>query len=159
MKDFFSQINQKNKAIWLIAFLLLVYKVLVFLSIVAAPYSIADITSKNVDISVSEYQRTFQNYINDESAKLKILPDSLKTIVFHSLFLTLNYIIFSPFLGSRKRFAKYVILNLVLIEIFMDIFIGIKYKILPSKISIMVVVFMLMFLFSSNINKAFGKDN
>ena len=63
---------------------------------------------------------------------------------------------FSLLLGMRKKFAKYIILSLALIEIIMDIVLGIKYSILPSKISIIIAILLFLFLFSHNIAKEFN---
>ncbi len=155
MKDIFAEIERTNRAIVLVAIFLATYNILRLLSIAAAPYSIDQITNIDGGISTSEYQVAFQKYISEESGKLQIPPDSLKITILYSGCIAAGYIIFSLFLGMRKKFARYIILSLIVIEILIDIVYGIKYFILPSKISILIAIFMLLFLFSQNIAKEF----
>jgi membrane-associated PAP2 superfamily phosphatase len=155
MRNIFSEIKRKKRAIWMVAALLVTYNALRLLSIVAAPYPVDQIVNMDAGISLSEYQVAFQNFINEESAILQMSPDSLKITILYSGCVAAGYIIFSLFLGMRKKFARYAILGLVSVEIVMDIVIGIKYSILPSKISIIIAIILLLFLFSHNIAKEF----
>jgi len=147
MRNIFDEIEQKKRAIWLVAIFLVTYNILRLFSIVSSPHLIA------VGVSVSEYKTAFQNYINEESERLQMPPDSLKTTILYSGCMAATYIVLSLFLGMRKKFAKYIILSLILVEILMDIVVGIKYSILPSKISILTAIFLFLFLFSHNISK------
>jgi hypothetical protein len=153
MRNIFDEIERKKRAIWLAAISLATYNILRLFSIVASPYPVAQFANMDVGVSVSEYQAAFQNYINEESERLQMPPDSLKTIILYSGCMAATYIILSLFLGMRKKFSKYIILSLVLVEILIDIVVGIKYSILPSKISILIAIFLLLFLFSHNISK------
>ncbi len=140
----------------MIAILLATYNTFRLLSIIAIPYPIDQIASIDEGISFSEYQVAFRNYINEESERLQIPPESLQIIIVGSGYLAAGYIIFSLFLGMRKKFARYALLNLIFIEIIIDIVVGIKYSILlPSKISIVIAITLLLFLFSQNISKEF----
>ncbi len=155
MKDIFAEIVRKDRAILLVAILLATYNFLRLLSIAAAPYSIDQITDRNIGLSASEYQVAFQKYINNESEKLQMPADTLKRIILSSGCIAAGFIIASLFLGMRKKFAKYLLLGLILVEILIDVFNGINYLILPSKISILSAIFLLLFLFSQNIAKEF----
>jgi hypothetical protein len=155
MRDIFAEIERRNKAILLVAILLATYNTIRLLSIVAAPYSIDQITNRDVGISASEYQVAFQKYISEESEKHQLPPYSLKITILYFGCMAAGYIIFSLFLGMRKKFARYIILSLIFIEILIDIVIGITYLILPSKNSILIAILLLLFLFSQNIAKEF----
>jgi hypothetical protein len=158
VKDIFAEIERKNRAIWFAAILLAIYNVLRLLSIIASPYSIHQIANIDVGRAASEYQVAFQDYINDESERHQMSPDSLKIIILYSGCMAAGYVIFSLFLGMRKNFAMYIVLSLLFIEIFIDIVVGIKYRILPSKNSIIIAIFLLLFLFSPNISNEFKRD-
>jgi hypothetical protein len=155
MRNIFAEIERKNRAIWLVAILLATYNMLRLLLIIASPYPIDQIANIDAGISISEYQVAFQNYTNEESERLQMSPHSLKITILYSGFMAAGYIIFSLFLGMRKKFARYTVLGLIFIEIMIDIAVGIKYSILPSKISILIAIFLLLFLFSHNIAKEF----
>ena len=155
MNDIFGKIERKNRAIWLVAVLLVMYNVLRLLSIVASPYPIDQVANMDIGISVSEYQVTFQNYIIEESEKVQIPPHSLKIIILYSVCMAASYIFLSLPLGMRKKFAKYIVLSLVVVELIIDIYLGIKYSLLPSKNSILIAIFLLIFLYSPNITKEF----
>ncbi len=155
MRNIFSEIERTKRAIWLAAILLLTYNVLRLVSIIAAPYPIDQIAHIDSGISIAQYQVTFQNYLDQESQRLEIPPASLKLTILYSGCLAAGYMIFSLFLGMRRKFARYIIMSLVFIEIITDIVFGIKYSILPTKISLIVAFFLLLFLFSQNISKEF----
>jgi hypothetical protein len=155
MRNIFSEIERTNRAIWLVAILLAIYNTIRLLSIFVAPYPIDQITNIDAGISVSEYQVAFQNYINKESDRFQMSPDSFKIAITYYGCLAAGYMIFSLFLGMRRKFARYIILGLIYVEIVLDIVGGIKYRILPSKISIIAAILLLLFLFSHNIAKEF----
>ncbi len=156
MKNIFAEIERTKRAIWLFSIVLFIYNILRLISIIAAPYSLDQFINIDTELSISQYQVDFQNYINEESQRLQIPPDSLKTTILYSGCIAAGYIFFSLLLGMRKKFAKYAILSLAFVEIITDVFIGVKYSILPSKISIFVVIMLFLFLFSHNIAKEFN---
>ena len=153
MRDIFAEINRKNRAIKLVVILLVVYNLLILIQIILVPYPVAQIANADVGISVSEYKLAFQKFINEESEKLQMPPAALKVRILSSGCIAASYIVFALFLGMRKKFAKYSILTLVVVQITIDIVVGIKYSILPSKISIIIAIFLLLFLFSPSISK------
>ncbi len=155
MRDIFAEIEQKERAIFWIAILLASYNTLRLLSIIAAPYPMDQLVHGDIGNSLAEYQAVWQNYLAIESETLQMSADSLKRIIFYNGCIAAGYIIFSLFLGKRKKFAKYLVTGLVLLEILMDIVVGIKYGILPSKISIIMIIFLLLFLFSPHSAKEF----
>ncbi len=155
MRDIFAGVQRKNRAIWLVAILLATYNVFRLLFIVAVPYSLDQIAHLDVGISASEYQVAFQNYLNEESPSMHMSPDSLKMIIISSGAMAAGYIIFSFLLGIRKKIAKYIVVSLITIELLIDMYLGIKYGILPSKNSIVMAIFLLLFLFSPHISKEF----
>jgi hypothetical protein len=155
IRNLFSEIERKNRAIGLAAILLATYNIIRLLSIFAAPYPIDQITNGDIEISISKYQVAFQNYINQESDRLQMSPDSFKIAIIYYGCLAGGYVIFSLFLGMRRKFARYSILSLIFVEIGIDIVAGIKYSILPSKISIIAAILLLLFLFSHNIAEEF----
>jgi hypothetical protein len=155
MRNIFAEIERTNRAIWLCSILCATYNILRLISIIAAPYSIEQIVNLDDEISILQYQMNFKNYITEESQRLQIPAGSLKKTILYSGFVAVGYIIFSLLLGLRKKFAKYAIVSLALVEIIIDIIFGLKYSILPSKISIFVAITLLLFLFSHNISKEF----
>ena len=155
MRDIFAEISHKNRAIKLVVVLLVVYNLLILIEIIFVPYSIDQIVNADVGISVSEYKVAFKKFINEESENLQMPPAALKIRILSSGCIAASYIIFSLFLGMRKKFAKYIILTLAVFQITIDIVVGIKYSILPSKISVIIAIFLLLFLFSPSISKEF----
>ena len=107
MRNIFDEVERKKRAIWLVALLLIIYNSIRLLSIIASPYPIDQIIDKGARISISEYQEAFQIYSNNESERLQMPPDSFKIAILYSGFLAAGYIIFSFFLGMRKKFARY----------------------------------------------------
>lgn len=156
MRDIFAEVEQKKRAIFWVAILVATYNMLRLLSILAAPYPIDQLGHGDVGKIMAEYQVVFRQYLAIESDTLRMSPDSLKRIILYSGCMAAGYIIFSFFLGKRKKFARYLVTGLVLVEIFIDIVVGIQYSILPSKISIIMAAFLLLFLSSPNIAKEFG---
>ena len=155
IRNIFSEIERPNRAIRLAAILLAIYNLLRLLSVIAAPYPIDHITNIENKISLSQYQTAFQNYIKEESDRLQIPADTVKISIIYYGCLSAGYVIFSLFLGMRRKFARYLIVCLIVVEIGMDMVAGITYRILPSKISIITAILLLLFLFSHTIAKEF----
>ncbi len=155
MMDIFAKIVHKNRAIWFVAILLIIYNVLRLFAVIGPPYVIAQIANIDGGISLAEYQVAFISYINEASENLQMAPTILKLSLFYSGLISLAYILFSLYLGMRKKFAKYIVTCLLFIEIVIAIVTGLKQSTLPSIDSTLIAIFILLFLFSPNLAKAF----
>ena len=157
MIDIFAEIKQKNRAIWLVAGLLIIYNFLRFFDVVGLPYILTHSAEIAGGLSFPAYQAAFRQYISVEAESLHMTAGFLRLILIYSGFLSLAYILFSVYLGMRKRPARYAVVGLVLVELLLDIVAGVKYGILPSKISVLIALFLLLFLFSPSMAKEFKR--
>jgi len=66
-----------------------------------------------------------------------------------------GYVIVSLFIGMDKKLAKHIFFKIVIIEIVIDIVVGLECSIRPSKISIVPAIFLFLFLFSPNMSQEF----
>ena len=139
----------------MVAILLATYNLLRLIATLASPYAIDHITNLEVGTSFAEYQGVWQKYLAIESNRLQMSPDSLTILMFYSGCMAAGYIIFSFFLARRKKFAKYWVTGLLFVEIVVAIVVGIQYCILPTKLSSIVAIFMLLFFSSATIAKEF----
>jgi hypothetical protein len=153
MRDLFAEIQRKSRVIRGAALLLAVYNILRLLIIIGSPYQLAEIRDFDVAHLLTGYQTAFQTYIDRESLERKIDPGLLKLIVVYSGCVAAGFIVAAVFLGMLRRFAKCIVLVLIIAELLMDLVAGVGYAILPGKNSILVAFFFLIFLLSPSISK------
>ncbi|MCP3889810.1 MAG: hypothetical protein GY702_13195 [Desulfobulbaceae bacterium] len=156
MIDIYSKIVNKNRAIWLVSSLLIIYNLIKIFSIIGPPYVMSLISNVEEGLSFSDYQIAFQTYISEAAKILEISADSIKLNFAFTAITSLLYIFLAFFLGKRKKFAKNMIISLVFIEVAIVCFICIYTNTLPSVDSTFVAIMLLLFLFSPNMSKAFN---
>lgn len=155
MRDLFTEMQKKKRAILLAALFLGVYNVLRLIVILLSPFTLSQVINLDVGGSLGEYLAAWQAFIAEGAYRQAMVAETLQSVLLCYGGLAAAYVTVSPMLARRRNYARYLVTGLVVVELVLDIVLGVHYGLLPTKISLLTAIFFLLFLSSPAIAREF----